>query len=163
MRVARAPATTLEDIVAGRSHREVHRLGEHPLRLIDAVAIGMDAVEPEQRVLGRDPLRAGAQRPVLSGDDGHLQAQALRVSERQRLLAGRRVDLDALAGQAPGPESERVVGADTLAWAVDHPVSRPAVCRTRELEEGQDRAGRAALIAVGEVVDVGCVEVGPSS
>jgi hypothetical protein len=42
---------------------------------------------------------------------------------------------------------------------VDHPGSGAARDRTRELEEREDRAGRPALIAVVEVVDVRGVEV----
>ena len=42
---------------------------------------------------------------------------------------------------------------------VDHAVAGTAIRGARELEEGEDRAGRAALVAEVQVVDVGLIEV----
>ena len=66
---------------------------------------------------------------------------------------------DARVGQARGPEVERVLGGDAPLDGVDHAVAGPAGRRAGELEEGQDRARRAALVAEVQVVDVGLVEV----
>ena len=115
-------------------------------------------MEAQQRVLGRDVGRVGGERGVVDGDREQLVAQALEVREGQRAVLGA-LGGDVGVGQACGPEVERLVGRDAPLDGVDHAVAGLAEGRAGELEEGQDRAGRAALVAEVQVVDVGLIEV----
>ena len=73
--------------------------------------------------------------------DEQLVLEALRVGEDERAPVARG-DAESL-----GPEVERRRVADPPEDAVDHAVPRPARGRLRELEEGEDRSGRAVLVA----------------
>src|SRR5438876_237118 len=61
--------------------------------------------------------------------------------------------------QARGQELERLVRGGAQLDGVDHAVAGLAEGRAGELEEGQDRARGAALIAEVQVVDVRLIEV----
>jgi hypothetical protein len=125
---------------------------------LGARRVGANAVEAEQGVLGRDVVGARGQRRVVDVRDQQLVTQALEVGEREDAVVGA-LGRDALVGQARGPEVERLVGGDAPLDGVDHAVAGLAPLRPGELEEGQDRARRAALVAEVEVIDVGLVEV----
>ena len=78
--------------------------------------------------------------------------------ERQRAVFGA-LGGDVGIGQACCPEVERLLGRHAPLDGVDHAVAGLAEGRAGELEEGQDRARGAALVAEVQVVDVGLVEV----
>jgi hypothetical protein len=138
-------------VVAEAQRLQKRRAGVGPRR------VGAHAVEAQQRVLGRHVGRAGGQRSVVGGHRVQLVAQALEVGEGQRVAVA--LGGDALVAQARRPEGERVGGGHAPLDGVDHPRAGVARRCAGELEEGQDRAGRAALVAEVQVVDVGLVEV----
>jgi hypothetical protein len=71
----------------------------------------------------------------------------------------RAVDRDALVGQAPLPLKQPVAVGDRQREVVGAADPRMPRRRARPLEEGDDRAGCADLVAEVEVVAAGVVEV----
>ena len=100
------------------------------------------------------------------GDVRRVRRRAARRARRRRAARARRPsgsrnssDVavarggDAGVGQARLPEVERRGGADAPADRVDHAVAGAPGRRAGELEEREDRAGRADLVAEVQVVD----------
>jgi len=110
-------------------------------------------VEPLDRVLAGDVGRVRDQRRVGDVRDEQLVLEALGVGEPQGALGAVR------AREAAGPEVQRLLGPDAPEDAMDHPRAGMTGARARELEEGEDRARSAGLVAVVQVVDVRRVEV----
>jgi hypothetical protein len=142
--------------VAAAGLVEPQRLEERGARL-RARGERAHALEAEQRVLGWDVGRLGGERFIVRARDHQLVPEPLEVGERKPPV--RRLGRDAVIGQAGGPERERVLGRDPPLDGVNHAVAGLSQGRARELEERQDRAGSAALVAEVQVVDIGLVEV----
>src|SRR4051812_13724386 len=93
----------------------------------------------------------GGERSVGSVRDHQLETEALAILELQAApVAARR---DVLRRQPLGPEVQRLLGRDAEYGRVDHAVARTATRRSRILEEGDVRPGRAVLVGVEQVVD----------
>jgi hypothetical protein len=120
-------------------------------------AVGAHALEAAQGQLRGHLGVNGGQRLVAACVDHELVRERLGIREAQaRLIALHR---DALGGQTRGPEGERILRADSVHDAMDHPGAGPAGARVGVLEEGEVGAGAGELVAVEEVVDAGIVLV----
>ncbi len=176
--VARGPgdvvdgAGPLQAALGGRGIVRVRRAallaGEHGVRVeAEPVeqrprAVGVErvrahAVEALQRMLGRDAGRLGDQRRVGHVGLGDLDPDSLRIARAQPAVGPLHRPPGVL--EAGGPEVQRGVARDPPGDGVDHARAVAAGHRSGELEERHDRAGRAVLVAVVEVVDVRCVVV----
>ena len=144
-------------VLAGGGQLEPHDLGQDLVLLVAVSSVRADAVEALEGKLGRDVVRVGGQRLVLGVHDRKLEIEPFGVVEPDRIVAP--FDFDALGGEALGPEGERVGAGHAPAQPVDHPGPGAPRGRVGEFEEGQDRPGRAALVAEVQVVDVRGVEV----
>ena len=119
--------------------------------------VGPRGLDPEDRMLGWDVRVLGPERRVaVIGDDEHEREAVIVVEPQPALLAHR---LEPAGTQALLPERERVLGADAELDPVDHSRTGVAARRAGELEPGEDRPGRPALVAEVEVVGVRLVEV----
>src|SRR5207344_141493 len=99
----------------------------------------------------------GHERLIRRLDVPDLEAEALRIGERQAVaFAGH---LDALALQALLPERHGVGRADPPYNRMHHPPARAPAAGTRILEEGDVGAGARGLVGVEQVVDRGVVLV----
>src|SRR5271166_967763 len=117
-------------------------------------------VETADRVILADAA-AGPWRAHVSLGLDQREAIAIGTSEMETLLAESLVRLEAVhaeRGKAPCPERQRAFrhGENGLPDFAD---SRTPVRNIREGEIGHDRARRANLVAIVEVIDVGGVEV----
>ena len=145
----------VELVLAAVEVREAEHLGQHRLRHAGVLAVRARAFERRDRVLGRDLGMLGAQRRLVG--DHQLEREAVVVLEAQaRVAAGRRV---VGAVEAIGPEVERRLRSDPELERVDHPEPGAPARGAGELEPGEDRSGRALLVAEVEVVRLGRVEV----
>jgi hypothetical protein len=147
----KAPAVVSRTLEAERTLEERHaRLAVRAVRVY--------AGESEQGVLGRDAVRLGPQGRVREVIGEERELEPLRVVEDQQAVVavGRG---DALALQPALPEVQRLGRSHAPRQVVDHASTRAPARGARELEEGEDRPGGTALVAVVEVVDVRGVEV----
>ena len=113
--------------------------------------VGAHAVEALERVLVRDVRRVRGERRVVAAGDVQLVGEPLGVAEQQHVAVAGGRDLG--VARRASPEVDRLGGADAPADRVHHPVAGAPGRGAGELEEREDRAGRADLVAVVEVVD----------
>src|SRR5919106_2479116 len=131
--------------------REAERLREEAAAPVGVVAEGAHAVEALERVLLRDLRVAGDEGLVRGLDDTQLEAEALRIGEREAVAVA--LDLDPLASEPVGPEVERRRRGDPPGDRVDHPDAGVAAPRTGVLEEGDVGPRATLLVGVEEVID----------
>ncbi len=132
---------------------EAQDLGEQALLDAGVLGIGAGALDAEDRVLGRDLGVGGAERRVAELRHHELEAEPVVVDEAQAALGA------GAAAEPLLPEVERRLGSDSELERVDHPGAGATACRAGDLEPGEDRAGRALLVAEVEVVRLWSVEV----
>ena len=102
------------------------------------------------RTVGRDVGRLARQRLIGGLDERELVREALPVGELQRGLAA--LDAQALIGDPPLPEVERLGGADAPHDPVHVPGARAPVRTAAILEEADVVAVGGPFIAVEDVV-----------
>jgi hypothetical protein len=130
---------------------------EQPRAALGRRRIDADAVEAEQRVLGRNVRGLGGERLVADGDRQQLVTEAFEVREAQRVAVAGGVDARRI--ETLGPEAQRVLRGHAPLDRMDHAGAGATRLGQGELEERQDRPRVTALVAEVEVVDVRRVEV----
>ena len=139
--------------------------GEEAERVCQQLTIGLEwpadvrpgAFDPGDRMLGRDLGVARLQRRVPGVGDDQLEAEAVVVGEAERAFAA--LTRIAALAEALLPELQRCLARDPELDRVDHARAGSARLRAGELEPGEDRPGRALLVAEVQVVGLGRVEV----